>query len=418
MSCPAGISIIILDLSRATVHLDLASADRPSGRASLGRSASPPDSLLSEVASHVSVGRSCSHWVFGDGTCGDRHAGAGRPSRTVSSWALTIRYGRLWLGGAMLFQAAQFSLHAFYLVTDRSQDRSLPRQGRQQSVDFVLAVIMAQRRDHRARPHRRSRRATGPRLQRRRIPNPRLIARRRPCTEVRCEKIFRKSCTAAPRRIPAFGARATPLPTGRSPSVRMGDIAMTTTPQSRGAEAGHAPGAPRIFLRPLCKAPGWTPENLQNAVLGRSHRSKLGKARLKEAIDRTREVLEVPDDYPDRHHVPGSDTGAVEMAMWSMLGPRPVQLLAFESFGKDWVTDVTKQLKLDGGGAGRSLRRAARPDQGARRRRPGLHLERHNLGRARPERRFHRRRPRGDHHLRRHQRRPSRRTSTGPSSMW
>jgi phosphoserine aminotransferase len=81
-------------------------------------------------------------------------------------------------------------------------------------------------------------------------------------------------------------------------------------------------------------------------VLGRSHRSKLGKARLKEAIDRTREVLQVPDDYLIGI-VPGSDTGAMEMAMWSLLGPRPVQLLAYESFGKDWVTDVVKQLKLD-----------------------------------------------------------------------
>ena len=81
-------------------------------------------------------------------------------------------------------------------------------------------------------------------------------------------------------------------------------------------------------------------------MLGRSHRSKLGKARLKEAIDRTREVLEVPDDFLIGI-VPGSDTGAVEMAMWSLLGGRPVQLLAFESFGKDWVTDVTKQLKIE-----------------------------------------------------------------------
>jgi phosphoserine aminotransferase len=97
---------------------------------------------------------------------------------------------------------------------------------------------------------------------------------------------------------------------------------------------------------PCAKRPGWAPENLQNAVLGRSHRSKLGKARLKEAIDRTREVLEVPDDYLIGI-VPGSDTGAVEMALWSLLGPRPVQLLAFESFGKDWVTDVTKQLKIE-----------------------------------------------------------------------
>jgi phosphoserine aminotransferase len=106
------------------------------------------------------------------------------------------------------------------------------------------------------------------------------------------------------------------------------------------------PARPEFSSGPCAKRPGWTPANLQSAVLGRSHRSKLGKARLKEAIDRTREVLEVPDDF----HigiVPGSDTGAVEMALWSMLGPRPVQLLAFESFGKDWVTDVVKQLKLD-----------------------------------------------------------------------
>ncbi len=106
------------------------------------------------------------------------------------------------------------------------------------------------------------------------------------------------------------------------------------------------PARPEFSSGPCAKRPGWAPENLSNAVLGRSHRSKLGKARLAEAIDRTREVLEVPDDFLIGI-VPGSDTGAVEMAMWSMLGPRPVQLLAFESFGKDWVTDVTKQLKIE-----------------------------------------------------------------------
>jgi len=121
----------------------------------------------------------------------------------------------------------------------------------------------------------------------------------------------------------------------------MGDIDMTTL-----AKPAMRPARPEFSSGPCAKRPGWAPEYLQNAVLGRSHRSKLGKARLKEAIDRTREVLEVPDDYLIGI-VPGSDTGAVEMAMWSMLGPRPVQLLAFESFGKDWVTDVTKQLKLD-----------------------------------------------------------------------
>ncbi len=105
------------------------------------------------------------------------------------------------------------------------------------------------------------------------------------------------------------------------------------------------PARPEFSSGPCAKRPGWNPQNLQNAVLGRSHRSKLGKARLQEAIDRTRQVLEVPEDYLIGI-VAGSDTGAVEMAMWSMLGPKPVQLLAFESFGKDWVTDVTKQLKL------------------------------------------------------------------------
>lgn len=121
----------------------------------------------------------------------------------------------------------------------------------------------------------------------------------------------------------------------------MGDIAVTTPakPAMRPARAEFSSG-------PCAKRPGWTPENLQNAVLGRSHRSKLGKARLKEAIDRTRDVLEVPDDYLIGI-VPGSDTGAMEMAMWSLLGQRPVQMLAFESFGKDWVTDVTKQLRLE-----------------------------------------------------------------------
>ncbi|HEY3950259.1 phosphoserine transaminase [Phenylobacterium sp.] len=121
---------------------------------------------------------------------------------------------------------------------------------------------------------------------------------------------------------------------------------MTNTPNLVGTKPAMRPARPEFSSGPCAKRPGWNPQNLSNAVLGRSHRSKLGKARLKEAIDRTRQVLEVPDDFLIGI-VPGSDTGAVEMAMWSMLGPRPVQLLAFESFGKDWVTDVTKQLKIE-----------------------------------------------------------------------
>jgi phosphoserine aminotransferase len=116
---------------------------------------------------------------------------------------------------------------------------------------------------------------------------------------------------------------------------------MTTTP----ATPGVRPARPEFSSGPCAKRPGWTPENLKNAVLGRSHRGKPGKAALKAAIDQTREILEVPQGHLIGI-VPGSDTGAVEMALWSLLGPRPVQLLAFESFGKDWVTDVTKQLKL------------------------------------------------------------------------
>ena len=112
------------------------------------------------------------------------------------------------------------------------------------------------------------------------------------------------------------------------------------------AKPAMRPARPEFSSGPCAKRPGWTPDNLRTAILGRSHRSKVGKARLQAAIDQTRAVLQVPADYLIGI-VPGSDTGAVEMALWSMLGARPVQLLAFESFGKDWVTDVVKQLKLD-----------------------------------------------------------------------
>ena len=112
------------------------------------------------------------------------------------------------------------------------------------------------------------------------------------------------------------------------------------------AKPAMRPARPEFSSGPCAKRPGWTPESLRSAVLGRSHRSKPGKARLQDAIALTRSVLEVPDTHLIGI-VPGSDTGAVEMAMWSMLGVRPVQLLAFESFGKDWATDAVKQLKLD-----------------------------------------------------------------------
>ena len=96
---------------------------------------------------------------------------------------------------------------------------------------------------------------------------------------------------------------------------------------------------------PCAKRPGWTLEALKDALVGRSHRAKLPKARIKAVIDKTRAVLGVPADYKIAI-VPASDTGAVEMMLWSVLGARPVDMLAWESFGEGWVTDVVKQLKL------------------------------------------------------------------------
>jgi phosphoserine aminotransferase len=113
----------------------------------------------------------------------------------------------------------------------------------------------------------------------------------------------------------------------------------TTVPAAR-------PANPRFSSGPCAKIPGFSLDHLSDAPLGRSHRAAVGKAKLKEAIDLTREILGVPADYRIGI-VPGSDTGAVEMAMWTMLGARGVEMLAWESFGEGWVTDVVKQLKLD-----------------------------------------------------------------------
>jgi phosphoserine aminotransferase len=108
---------------------------------------------------------------------------------------------------------------------------------------------------------------------------------------------------------------------------------------------GTRPNCAHFSSGPCAKFPGWTPDKLKDAVLGRSHRSSLGKARLKKAISLTRDVLQVPADYRIGI-VPASDTGAVEMAMWSLLGARGVDMVAWESFGEGWVSDVVKQLKL------------------------------------------------------------------------
>jgi phosphoserine aminotransferase len=111
------------------------------------------------------------------------------------------------------------------------------------------------------------------------------------------------------------------------------------------AKPSVRPPVPHFSSGPCAKRPGWKPQALADAVLGRSHRSKAGKAKLKRAIDLTREVLQVPAAYRIGI-VPASDTGAVEMALWSLLGPQAVTMLAWESFGEGWVTDITKELKL------------------------------------------------------------------------
>lgn len=112
------------------------------------------------------------------------------------------------------------------------------------------------------------------------------------------------------------------------------------------AQPATRPANPRFSSGPCAKIPDFSLDMLADAPLGRSHRAPVGKAKLKAAIDGTRAILGVPDDYRIGI-VPASDTGAVEMAMWSLLGARPVEMLAWESFGAGWVTDVVKQLKLD-----------------------------------------------------------------------
>ncbi|HYD29889.1 MAG TPA: phosphoserine transaminase [Azospirillaceae bacterium] len=107
------------------------------------------------------------------------------------------------------------------------------------------------------------------------------------------------------------------------------------------------PNSPYFSSGPCAKRPGWSLDALKDGFLGRSHRAKQGKAKLQEVIDLSRAILGLPDGYR-LGIVPASDTGAVEMALWSLLGAKPVTMLAWESFGKDWVTDVTKQLKLSG----------------------------------------------------------------------
>ena len=116
--------------------------------------------------------------------------------------------------------------------------------------------------------------------------------------------------------------------------------------RSRATPPSNKPQRPHFSSGPCAKPPGWSAGALDTSALGRSHRGALGKARLAEAIERTHALLELPADYR-LGIVPASDTGAMELALWSLLGPRPVTMLAWESFGSGWVADVVKQLKLE-----------------------------------------------------------------------
>ncbi|HWC57267.1 MAG TPA: phosphoserine aminotransferase, partial [Sphingomicrobium sp.] len=122
--------------------------------------------------------------------------------------------------------------------------------------------------------------------------------------------------------------------------------ATAATPEVRLARPDTKPQRPNFSSGPCAKPPGWNADKLDTSAFGRSHRGTVGKAKLAEAIQRTHALLELPSDYR-LAIVPASDTGAMEMAIWSLLGTRPVTMLAWESFGAGWVTEVAKQLKLD-----------------------------------------------------------------------
>ena len=114
----------------------------------------------------------------------------------------------------------------------------------------------------------------------------------------------------------------------------------------RPTKPNDRPSRPEFSSGPCAKRPGWSLDALKDAMLGRSHRAKLPKERLAAVIERSHRLLGMPADYK-LAIVPASDTGAFEMAMWSLLGERPVDVLAWESFGQEWLTDVTQQLRLD-----------------------------------------------------------------------
>src|SRR5712691_8767384 len=132
-----------------------------------------------------------------------------------------------------------------------------------------------------------------------------------------------------------------------SPSPFRGrDDPRGVSPVTLSQKPNRRPENPGFSSGPCTKHPGWSPAGLRGALLGRNHRGPKTKARLELALNKTRELLELPADYRVAI-VPASDTGAVEMALWSLLGPRGIDVLAWEAFSQDWVTDIAEQLKLD-----------------------------------------------------------------------
>ena len=177
------------------------------------------------------------------------------------------------------------------------------------------------------------------------------------------------------------------------------------------------PGNPLFSSGPCSKRPGWTPDALAGAYFGRSHRAREPLARIRELLDLSRALLGLPDEWR-LGIVPGSDTGAIEMAMWSLLGPRGSRLPELGQFRR--AVGVRRRARAAPAGCARdrgALRLPARPPPGRSRARHGVRLERHHLRRAGARCRLDRRRPRGPHPLRRHLRGSSPTRWTGPGSM-
>ena len=162
----------------------------------------------------------------------------------------------------------------------------------------------------------------------------------------------------------------------------------------RPAKPSTTPARPYFSSGPCAKPPGWDASKLQTESLGRSHRAKIGKSRLQLAIDLMRDVLQVPATHRIGI-VPGSDTGAIEMAMWTMLGARPVTMMAWESFGEGWVTDVNKQLKLNANVMNAAYGEIPDLERSRFFARCRFHLERHDIGRTRSRWRLDQRYKRG-----------------------